>query len=159
MSNADTINRFYSAFAKRDPVTMAACYDESAVFSDEAFDLNGKREVAGMWAMLLSTPQKPGDEVWKLEFSNVSASGNEGQAHWDATYRFTATGRLVLNRIDAKFRFNDAGLIVEHRDTFDFWRWARQALGAPGALLGWTPFLRNKVRTQARANLDKFLAK
>ena len=26
-----------------------------------------------------------------------------GRAHWDAHYRFSATGRLVLNRIDAAF--------------------------------------------------------
>ncbi|MDB5894551.1 MAG: snoaL-like protein, partial [Rhodoferax sp.] len=36
--------------------------------------------------------------------------------------------------------------------------WSRQALGAPGMLLGWTPMLRNKVRAQAAANLRKFLA-
>ncbi len=159
MSNADTINRFYTAFANRDPATMAACYDESATFADEVFELTGKREVVGMWTMLLSTPKRPGPDVWKLEFSKVSASGNAGEAHWDAHYRFSATGRFVLNRIDAKFRFNEQGLIVEHRDSFDFWRWSRMALGVPGMLLGWTPFLRNKVRAQARANLDKFLAK
>lgn len=159
MNNTDTIKRFYSAFAKRDPVTMAECYDESAVFSDEVFELSGKREVVGMWTMLLSVPQQPGAEVWKLEFSNVLANGNDGQAHWDATYRFSATGRMVLNRIDARFRFNDAGLIVEHRDSFDFWRWSRQALGLPGLLLGWTSFLRKKIRAGARANLDNFLAK
>ena len=81
-----------------------------------------------------------------------------GRAHWDAHYRFSATGRLVLNRIDAAFSFNPDGLIVTHRDRFDFWAWSRQALGAPGWLLGWTPLLRNKVRQQAAANLRKFLA-
>ncbi len=32
------------------------------------------------------------------------------------------------------------------------------ALGAPGLLLGWTPFLRAKVRRQASAGLRKYLA-
>ena len=45
------------------------------------------------------------------------------------------------------------------QDRFDFWRWSRQALGAPGVLLGWTPMLRGKVRGQAGANLQRFLAK
>jgi hypothetical protein len=49
-------------------------------------------------------------------------------------------------------------LITRHRDRFNFWSWSRQALGAPGLLLGWTPFLRQKVRAQAAANLQKFLA-
>ena len=65
---------------------------------------------------------------------------------------------MVHNIIEAKFEFDDAGLVKRHRDSFDFWRWSRQALGAPGILLGWTPFLRGKVRTTAAANLKKFLA-
>jgi hypothetical protein len=32
-------------------------------------------------------------------------------------------------------------------------------LGTPGVLLGWTPFLRGKVRRQADANLQRFLGK
>ena len=57
----------------------------------------------------------------------------------------------------AEFRFAD-GLIAEHRDEFDFHRWSRQALGAPGLLLGWTPLLRAAVRRRARAGLDEFMA-
>ena len=40
-----------------------------------------------------------------------------------------------------------------------FRSWSRQALGTPGLLLGWSPFLRNKVRATAAANLKRFLAK
>jgi hypothetical protein len=28
------------------------------------------------------------------------------------------------------------GLIIEHRDHFELWRWSRQALGLKGLLLG-----------------------
>ena len=97
--------------------------------------------------------------MWKLESSGLQADATTGQAHWEAHYRFSATGRLVHNRIDVTFSFNPAGLIVNHVDHFNFWRWSRQALGTPGLLLGWTPFLRTKVRRQAAANLQKFLAK
>jgi hypothetical protein len=48
-------------------------------------------------------------------------------------------------------------LIVSHHDSFDFWRWSRQALGAPGLLLGWSPVLRNQVRKQANTSLRKYL--
>ena len=34
----------------------------------------------------------------------------------------------------------------------------RQALGAPGLLLGWSPSLKRKVRSTAAGNLKKFLA-
>jgi hypothetical protein len=55
------------------------------------------------------------------------------------------------------FRFAD-GRIAEHEDSFGFHRWARQALGAPGLLLGWTPMLRSTVRRRAREALDEFMA-
>ena len=51
------------------------------------------------------------------------------------------------------------GLIASQRDRFDFWRWSRQALGAPGLLLGWSPMLKKKVRATAAANLQAFLAR
>ncbi len=57
----------------------------------------------------------------------------------------------------AEFRFAD-GLIAEHRDSFSFYAWARQALGPAGIALGWTPMVRNKVRREARRGLDEFVA-
>lgn len=81
-----------------------------------------------------------------------------GNARWQAWYTFSATGRHVHNVIDAAFRFRD-GLIIEHRDRFSFWRWARQALGPTGLLLGWTPFLRAKVMRTARAGLDAYVSR
>ena len=47
----------------------------------------------------------------------------------------------------------------ERGDSFDFWRWSRQALGTPGAFLGWTPMLRATVRRKASDNLQRYLAK
>jgi len=55
------------------------------------------------------------------------------------------------------FEFRD-GRIAAHVDRFSFWRWSRQALGASGLLLGWTPIIQGAVRRQARAGLDKFLS-
>ena len=115
----------------------------------------------GMWTMLLSTTlAKPASrEAWHLAFSGVQADATSGQAHWDADYLFSATGRHVINKIDARFTFNEAGLITRHRDSFNFWTWSSQALGIAGLLLGWTPYLRAKVRATAKGNLQKFLAK
>jgi len=64
----------------------------------------------------------------------------------------------VFVDVRATMRFAD-GLITDHVDDFDFHRWARQALGTSGLLLGWTPFLRNAVRRRARAGLDQYLAR
>lgn len=156
--NAHTIERFYSAFSQLDAETMAQCYAPDAHFEDAVFALSGKEAVMGMWRMLTEATRSKGRDVWKLEFSGIHADATSGQAHWDAHYRFSATGRMVLNRIDARFTFNEHGLIATHRDRFNFWSWSRQALGTPGLLLGWTPFLRNKVRQQAQSSLKKYLA-
>ena len=155
--NQTMLNNFYAAFAKLDADTMAACYAPDAVFDDEVFSLRGHEQVGGMWRMLCDATRAKGRDVWKLEYSNIEADARTGKAHWEAHYRFSATGRMVHNVIDGVFEFNDQGLISRHRDRFNFWSWSHQALGRPGLLLGWTPFLRNKVKGTAAANLKKYL--
>jgi ketosteroid isomerase-like protein len=151
-ANDELIQRLYAAFAKHDGKAMASCYAPDAHFSDPVFvDLRG-REPGAMWTMLTGRA-----EDLTVELREHDADGDTGHAHWIANYTFTQTGRKVHNDVRAAFRFRD-GLIVDHVDTFDFPRWARQALGTTGLLLGWTPMVRNKVRAQARAGLDKFLA-
>lgn len=153
-----TIERLYGAFAQLDAAAMAGCYAPDATFDDEAFALRGRREIAGMWGMLCEATRAKGADVWQLRWRDVQADGTRGSAHWDAHYRFGATGRLVDNAIDAAFTFTPEGLIATHRDRFDFWRWSRQALGAPGWLLGWSPQLRAKVRARAANNLAQWMA-
>ena len=155
---AQTLTRLYTAFAALDAEGMAQCYADELQFDDEVFSLRGKAQTMGMWRMLCDAVKTRGRDDWKLDFSDIEADAHSGRAHWEAHYRFSGTGRLVHNVIDAQFTFDDHGLISVHRDRFNFWRWSRQALGATGLLLGWTPLLRNKVRAQAGANLKKFLA-
>jgi ketosteroid isomerase-like protein len=151
--NAELIRRFYSAFQKRDAEGMVACYAPDVRFSDPVFpDLLGDR-AKGMWRMLCAR----GKDL-KIEFSDVSADETSGRAHWEAWYTFSASGRPVHNVIDAEFRFAN-GQIAEHRDRFDLYRWSRQALGATGLLLGWTPIVQGKVRRQAARALDSYLTK
>lgn len=152
--NADhdqLIERFYGAFAAGDGETMAACYSPEVHFSDPVFpDLDGARAGA-MWRMLTAAP---GDV--RIELLEHEAGDERGSAHWRARYTFSQTGRDVVNDIHASFRFG-GGLIIEHRDQFSFYRWARQALGPVGLLLGWTPFVRSAVRRRAGARLDEFV--
>lgn len=151
-SNEQVIERFYKAFQQKDYKTMGECYHDEATFTDEAFvNLNAK-EVRAMWEMLCVRAKD-----FRLEFSQIAADGNTGSAHWEAWYLFSQSGNKVHNVIDAAFEFKD-GKILKHRDSFDFHRWAGQALGLTGKLLGWTSFLKNKVQTTARQGLDKFMA-
>jgi ketosteroid isomerase-like protein len=155
MSESDSIaviERFYSAFARKDYQEMAACYLPQVRFSDPAFgELDGD-EARAMWHMFCER----GEDL-TVSFRDVQAWDERGSAHWDADYTFSATGRPVHNEIEARFKFRD-GLIAEHRDSFDFWRWSRQALGPAGLALGWTPLVRRKVRSQARGTLREYMA-
>ena len=151
-ANAELINSFYRAFQRQDAEAMAACYAPDVQFSDAVFvDLKG-REVGDMWRRLGS-----GAEVFSLSFPAVQADEQHGSARWTAQYRFSATGRTVVNEIRAEFVFKD-GLIVAHRDHFDLWRWSRQALGLKGLLLGWLPQVQGAIRRQARQGLSDFQA-
>jgi len=148
---AGVAERFYSAFAARDWRAMGALYADDARFSDPAFvDLDAV-EVRAMWRMLISR----GTDL-KLHYRVLNETADSAQVHWTARYTFTQTGRPVVNEIDARLQLRD-GNIVRHVDAFDFHRWARQALGAPGLLLGWTPFFRRKVQAKARAGLRQYM--
>ena len=152
-ANAQVIRKFYTSFAKRDAAGMAACYHPSVTFSDEIFTHLEGKQVAGMWRMLCER----GKDL-KIEFRDIEAGESVGSVHWEAWYTFSATGRPVHNKVDARFEFRD-GRIIRHRDRFSFRAWAAQALGLKGKLLGWTPFLRSRVRSQAAKNLEGFLKK
>jgi hypothetical protein len=104
-----------------------------------------------MWHMLILR----GKDL-TLTFNQVKADELKGACHWVATYSFSKTGRMVINEIDASFEFRD-GLIYRHTDHFDLWKWTRMALGMKGLLLGWTPFLQNKVRATAASGLRQFI--
>ena len=130
---------------------MAACYAPDAHFSDPVFTDLRDEEPGAMWRMLTGRAQDL--EVTLVEHE---AGDERGSAHWLADYTFR-TGRKVHNDVRAELRFAD-GLIVEHRDSFSFHAWARQALGPIGLALGWTPIVRGKVQREARSGLDEFLA-
>jgi uncharacterized protein len=150
--NAELIERFYTAFDRHDGDAMAACYAPDATFSDPVFPGLKAEEPGAMWRMLTGRA----DDL-EVQLAEHGADDERGSAHWLASYTFTQTGRHVDNDVHASFHFRD-GLIAEHRDAFSFHRWARQALGPPGLLLGWTPLIQGSVRKRARGGLDEFMA-
>jgi ketosteroid isomerase-like protein len=151
-ANAALIERFYSAFARRDVETMLSCYRPDVVFRDPVFGTLSGREVRAMWRMLNA---RAADLA--IEFGNVAATERDGSARWEARYTYTATGRPVHNRIAASFEFRD-GLIAQHVDRFSLWRWAAMALGMQGALLGWLPPVRFAIRARAAKALAAYIA-
>jgi len=154
MENDQLIRHFYESFTRHDADEMIACYADDIEFSDPAFGRLSGADVKNMWKMLVTR----GKGNIKIEFTNVTADDRKGSADWTADYLFSKTGRKVFNRIHAEFEFKD-GKIFRHHDTFDFWKWSQQALGVSGLLLGWSSFLQNKVRQNARESLREYSEK
>jgi ketosteroid isomerase-like protein len=146
--NENLITKFYTAFSNSDAETMAVCYHPNVEFKDPVFGILKGREVSDMWRMLISR----GKGNIKIAFSEVKADEKSGASKWIATYNFSKTNRKVVNVIQAKFEFRD-GLIIKHTDDFNVWKWTQQALGLSGYLLGWTPFLQQKIQKQSRSLL------
>lgn len=151
MYSKELTKDFYTAFAKRDYESMGNSYHPDAYFRDEVFELKGK-EIPAMWHMLCIR----GKDL-EIEFRDVIERGDNVTAHWEAKYTFSATKRKVHNKIDARFKFKD-GKIIEHIDSFNFWRWSSNALGLPGYLFGWSSFLKKRVVDQAAKSLNAFIS-
>ena len=154
MENERLIRHFYESFANGDADGMIACYADDIEFSDPAFGLLKGADAKNMWKMLL---ERAKGNI-EIEFSNVTADDRKGSADWMADYLFSKTGRNVHNEIHAEFEFKD-GKIYRHHDTFDIWKWSKQALGLPGILLGWSSFLQNKIRQNALESLREYSEK
>ncbi len=151
-SNQQVIERFYTAFQKLDYATMQSCYSDEILFNDPAFGLLQGADAKGMWEMLCKNAKN-----FSLTYSNIQFLDEEyATCNWIATYTFSKTGRKVVNNIKAHLRIVD-GLIIEHTDQFDIWKWSRQALGLPGLLLGWSGYMKSKIRVNAHKSLEKFM--
>ena len=153
-ANEEIISRFYSAFQRLDYQTMIGCYSDDIIFSDPVFGLLRGEEAGYMWEMLCKNAKD-----FSLTFSNIQLLDEEyATCNWVATYTFSKTGRKVVNHIKAFMKLKD-GKIIEHSDAFRISKWAAQALGLKGALLGWTGFMKKKIQQNARNSLVAFIEK
>jgi hypothetical protein len=145
------IEELYGALNRHDGEAMARMYEPDGRFRDPAFGELSGAEAGDMWRMLTSRT-----EDLRVELREHSVDRNSGSARWIARYTFTNTGRPVVNEVEAAFLFSEDGLIEDHRDSFSFYHWARQALGPTGLALGWAPPMQAMFRRRARRGLAKF---
>jgi hypothetical protein len=145
------LHHFYTCFQHRDADGMTGCYHSEVAFSDPAFGELHAMEPVAMWKMLLGNAKD-----MQVTFRDIQADEQQGCAHWEANYTFPTTGRRVQNVVEARFQFREEKILI-HQDSFDYWKWASQALGLPGRLLGWTPWLHNKTQQAAREKLRDYM--
>ena len=152
-NNEELIQKLYDAFARLDYATMQNCYAANPIFNDPVFGILQGEEVNAMWEMLCKNAKD-----FSLHADKIEVDGEYGTCNWEASYTFSKTGRRVVNKVKAHMRIEN-GKITEHTDEFDIYKWSRQALGLPGVLLGWSGYLKNKIRNDAKAKLYRFMNK
>lgn len=151
--NEKCVQDFYSAFQLKDADTMIKYYSDDIIFNDPAFgELKGD-EAKSMWKMLCASSKD-----LSISFEILGSENENVKARWIADYTFSKTSRKVHNVIDAVFTF-DKGQIIEHRDNFNLHRWATQAMGWKGRLLGSTSFFKKKLNEQTKYLLNQFMLK
>ena len=148
----NVIEKFYTAFTNLDEEGMVSCYADDIQFEDPAFGILEGERAKNMWRMLCKSQK---EQNFKVTFSEVKMELEVGSAKWEAEYIFSKTGRAVHNKISASFELRD-GLIVKHVDVFDLHKWAKQALGFKGFLLGGTAFFKRGLQKQTNHMLERF---
>ena len=149
----DVAQQFYTAFAKKDYLELARFYHNDLSFTDPAFGTLSRSETLAMWEMLFTSA----DDL-DINFKLLTSGDNFVVVEWRANYSFGSKKRFVKNIIKAKLLIED-DLIIRHIDSFNLYRWSRQAMGIAGWLIGWTGFFRRKLQKQTRSRLASFISK
>jgi ketosteroid isomerase-like protein len=118
-SPGEVATAFYKAFTSRDLETMKSHYSPDVKFKDAMFEYGDRAGTMHMWTKLIGA-----NEV-KAEYKLDRVEGDVAYGHWVADYELN--GRPVHNEITSQLTVRD-GKIVEHKDDFDFKKWAAQAL-------------------------------
>lgn len=145
------IRQFYADFeAGRAEAVLSYLHPEVS-FTDPIFGRLQGREVRALIHMLAAS--RTADRRFVVH--SVRATEQGATVNWTAHYTFA--GRPVTNVIITHFVLKGER-IRAYEDQFNLNAWMSMALGPVGRLLGWTPWLRGKVRSQVRQRLEKAMA-
>jgi len=144
IENKNVITGLYNAYKERNPELMASFYTEDASFKDEIFGEVTGQEIPKVWEVVHSTTSN-----FYLYFHIVNVNKNLATVNSQLSYTFKHTGRKIDISITSIFRFEN-GKIRHQVDEYSLWKWASQAFGVSGFLLGWNPKFKNKIRQSAQ---------
>lgn len=144
----NTLQKFYTAFQNLEPEKMVESYHSEIEFEDPAFGKLSGAKAKNMWRMLCNSSKE-----LEIMFSDVKCDDEKGSVNWEAKYTFSKTGRKIHNKIRSEFELKD-GKIIKHKDNFSLYKWAIQAFGIKGILLGWTPIFKSKLNKETNKLLE-----
>jgi len=144
--NTEKVKEFYEALSRNDYEALIRLYHPDATYTDELFSFKGK-EIHALWYAATRPAMKLEVECLAIEEVN-----DRVQTKWKMGY--------TLDVINSRIELEEIGIfvfegekIMEHSDEYNFREWCTQAFGIIGTLLGWSSWLRNRVRKQARKSV------
>jgi len=143
--------KFYTAFQQKDAEGMNQNYHRDLQFEDPAFGKLDFQQTCSMWKMLCE-----GATDLTINFEILRAEDKYIETRWLAEYTFTKTKKFVRNEIIAQMHFKDSK-IIRHTDNFDLYKWAKQAIGLQGWLIGSTAFFKKKLQQTTKRQLTKYM--
>jgi len=149
--NKALIQKFYTSFQNKDYKGMQECYASEAVFVDDVFQELDADKVKAMWQMLLMSSRD-----LQITFDNIHFDEHSASCDWVPVYTFSLTDNKVINSIHAEFEIQN-GKFTVHHDSFNFYKWARQAFGIKGWLFGWMRSFQCAVQKKSQEKLSAFM--
>ena len=140
------VEGFYEALNKGDYQFVNSLYHSNASYKDELFELKGV-EIHALWYSAVQP-----DLNLSVELKSIKEVDGRVITEWVMNYTLDIINRRISLNEKGTFIFK-GDKIIEHIDEYDFWSWCTQAFGIIGKSLGWSNWLRKRVRNQARKSV------
>lgn len=123
---------------------VVAAYLPDAVLDNPVIGHVAGDDIRHLWTTFLHRTREH-----RLEFTLTSVVGTKVLVDWTTQHEFFETGRPIALSGTSELTFAD-GHIKLHRDTFDWRKWLRQALGPSGLILSYLPGAKAFLRSETR---------
>ena len=136
MSHLDQLLQWYGALERSSLERIGEFYAPEAIFKDPFNDIKGLRSIRRIFEHMFETTEDP-----RFVILAHMGQGDQGFATW--RFEFRLKGRFYTVLGATHFRFDQAGLVTEHRDYWDAAEELWQKLPLIGGPVKW---LRGKFR-------------
>jgi hypothetical protein len=130
MQNLDQLLTWYGTLDRASLTRIAEFYAKGAHFKDPFNDVTGVRAITAIFAHMFETTDAP-------RFVILESMGQGDQAFATWRFEFGLKGRHYTVLGATHFRFDAAGLVIDHRDYWDAAEELWQKLPVIGAPVRW----------------------
>lgn len=151
MSHIEVIKKFFTSLQEKKGDVLLSCYAPDAVFSDPLHGLLDAEMLFKKWHLFLEQAQE-----LELTYGPITVLDDEYfTSDWAMSYAKSPMGKKLKVKLKGKsfFRLKDLQ-IIEHSDAYRFSTLIAQTHGWKGYWLGWTGYMKRKVKLEALEELN-----